>query len=177
MQEHPIIEKRITRPGVKGDKVALKSDIGDICNAANVDECHRAFTQFERQRLMINGCHGRTLPTCANVSGAHIINNCYSGQPRKTRAIAQLHRQPCLRRVVDGVTVEADDVDFRAIKLNVLKKLGYSLCMEVRQVLFGNLQNTWSGVPVPQIFGQCDGLCKTPPEGIRIRKRKRGPAP
>ena len=70
---HEIVDQRIARTGIAGDRIAAidKSDIGDAANIEHGDRMRPL--EIARQRLMEHRHQRRALPAGGDIGGAEII--------------------------------------------------------------------------------------------------------
>ena len=88
LARHPLVDQRVAGTAVEGDRIAPLRHIGDVGNAADIDEHDRKPAGISRrQRAGERGVVGRhqrrALPAMQHVVGAHVVDDRHAGQRRQ----------------------------------------------------------------------------------------------
>jgi hypothetical protein len=116
MAVHPLVDQRVAGPAVEGAQVSIRAYIGDVGNAADIDEDDgRLIGPFSwkaaGKRPVIGGNQRRALPAKPHVIGAQIMDDIDAEAIRQPLTVPQLHRQAFKRTVEHRLAVEPDDIN------------------------------------------------------------------
>ena len=99
LARHPLVDQRIARPGIEGDRIAGFGHIGNVRNAADIDEddgiaASEGLRQRARKRRVIGRNERRPLPAKGHVVRPHVEHDRKAGFLCQQRTVAELHRKP-----------------------------------------------------------------------------------
>ena len=135
---HPIIQQGIGRTGIEGKQCAGRlgpalADPGHVRDAAQIEHRQRFF-ETAGERPVIERRKRRPLSAVRHVVAAEIIHHIDAGKPGQPLSIAELQRGRRLGRMVDGLTVKADDIDVRRRQAGLREQ-----CRDLVRVAAGQL--------------------------------------
>jgi hypothetical protein len=165
VRAHEIVDQRIARAGIAGDRIAAvdKSDVGDAAHIEHSDRMRPL--EIARQRLMERRHQRRALPAGRHVGGAEIICNGNAETARQRFAVADLNGQPLPRPVQYGLAMETDDGHIRFVDMLGVKKGLHGLGVHPGDEVVGLGQHARARGAV----GQCDALRKRlPQQGLLV---------
>ena len=105
---------------------AVGTDPGDVGDTADIEDCNGARhvgRQCRHQRLVEDGNERCPLPARRNVGRAEIVDHWNAGEVGKKLAVADLPGAAFMRRVMDRLAMEADDVDVARLQSGPLKEV------------------------------------------------------
>jgi hypothetical protein len=109
---HPIIDQRVTGPGVEGKHFRFLADPRDIGDPADIKDRERLW-QRRGKGGVEQRSKRRSLPSRRDVGRTEIGDDVEPKNIRQQRPVAQLPGAAFGWAMQDGVTVQADDVDMR----------------------------------------------------------------
>ena len=100
-------------PRIERDRIADRRHIGDVGDAADIDECDRISIAKRRwqatgERGVIGGHERSALPAQFHIVRTHVEDHGNAGLPCQQRAVAQLHGQRRSGPMQHRLTVKAD---------------------------------------------------------------------
>mmetsp|Transcript_11759 Transcript_11759/g.18912 ORF Transcript_11759/g.18912 Transcript_11759/m.18912 type:complete len:236 (-) Transcript_11759:162-869(-) len=145
---HQIVDRRIGRPGVKGQQSSVilgprnpRINPGNVANAAQVQKCHRRIgaKPLGTGEMKERG-QRRALPAQFNIGRAEIPHHRHAKRIRERRPIAQLQGALRARRMGHGLAMKSDQINGG--------KLAQEITMGLHHHIRGRAQNV--AMPVPQ---------------------------
>ena len=149
--KHQIVDQRIARPGVAGDRLSRIGDEGEIADPANIQQRDLILHSADRNERAMKSRNDRgALPTGRNIGGAEIIGDVNAQTRRERRAVADLHCEALFGPMQDGLTMEANQIDRTRLHPMIPQKALYRFGMTVRHHLLGKSQHARSRVAIMQ---------------------------
>ena len=109
---HEVVDQRIARPGVAGDRIGAAIDEGDIGDAADVEHRDRMRPVDRADDGAMKHRHQRrTLPAGRDIGLAEIVNHRNAEPLRQLGAVADLDGELVCGWWMHGLAVEADHRD------------------------------------------------------------------
>jgi len=109
---HEVVDQRVAGAGVAGIGIGHAVEEGDVRDPADIEHRDRVrAVEHARERAMIDRHERRALPSRGDVGRAEITDDPDPERAREHGTVADLHRQPALRPVQDGLAMKPDDVD------------------------------------------------------------------
>ena len=107
---HEIIDQRVRRTRIAGDRILLAIDEGDVGDAAEIKH-HDRMRPGERahERAMVRRDERRALPAARHIGRAKVINHGNASLTRQRGAVAELDGQFLRGPVQDRLPVIADE--------------------------------------------------------------------
>jgi hypothetical protein len=170
MRAHEVINQRVARPGVAGDRILACLHISHIGDATYVEHRQRARpVEIPRNGLMEGGNDRRALPARRHVGGAKIMRDRDPEAFRQPCAVADLHRQPLLRLVQNRLAVKPDKGHIGGHDLIAVQKLLNDLGMDFCDESFRPFQHAGPLPPFGERSAFCQCIPQQPPLALRIR--------
>ena len=143
MLKRPIVKRRIARPRVERDQLALGPDIGDIRDTADIHHRQRQL-HVSREHQMVERHERRPLPARGDIGKPKFVHHGNAGRARKLCPVADLPGAPVRRTMQDGLSVETDHGDVGGLQPRFKQQRGNRIRMGVGQEPLG-LLDFWRG--------------------------------
>ena len=175
--QHKIVEKRIARSSVPGERIGpALCEIGQIGNAAEIENGGRQLDpRGFRERTVKHRNERRAVATGRHVRRAEIEGDRDAEPPRQLVAIANLHGELVFWAMQNSLAVEPDEIDAGAIAVVRDEECLDSLDMALGDHPLRLDQNSGPGVALadlPRVFHSPPKHCAV---CIRIGPTRNGP--
>ncbi len=107
--EDEIVDQRVSRSGVEGGQLTIRTDQGHVGDAADVEKSDRRRKPcLLSQRSMIDRHQRRPLPTCPNVGRSEIIDDRKAEALGQSVGVANLRSKAAIRRMMHRLPMKTD---------------------------------------------------------------------
>ena len=165
-----IVDQRIARTRVAGERRGPVREIGDIGDAADIDDDERPRPIGRRgQGVMEDRYERRPLPARGDVGGAEVIDDRDCETRSERAAIADLHRQSLRRPMQHRLAVKADDVDVARRQCVLGQKCRDRRGMRIRHEPLGVGENARARGTIGKRLRRTQRVAQKRALGLRIR--------